>query len=163
MHAAPSVSYPVGRSAFAGALYLLLAGAGLAAACAWTWQSHAPGWRQALAFSLVVAGASFAASGWLRSPQGRVHWAGGGWNWEEGGASAAARVELALDLQSRMLLRLGAEGAGVRWLWAERASDPSHWDALRRAVYSRASAPIPTAPQGGEEPPPAGQPPGAEQ
>jgi toxin CptA len=140
MHAAPSVSYPVGRSAFAGALYLLLAGAGLAAACAWTWQSHAPGWRQALGFALVLAASAVAAAHWLRSPRGRLHWAGGGWSWEEEGATGTpTRVELALDLQSRMLLRLAGEAGGSRWSWVERASDPSHWDALRRAVYSRAS------------------------
>ena len=36
-------------------------------------------------------------------------------------------------------------------------------DALRRAVYSRASAPIPAFPPRGKERPPAGQPPAAEQ
>jgi hypothetical protein len=143
MHAAPSVSYPVGRSAFAGAAYLALAGAALAAACLWTWQAQAAGWRQFLAFALVLGTGAFAAGAWLRSPRGRLHWADGGWRWEEGGAAADARVELALDLQSRMLLRLELAGASARWTWVERTSDPSHWDALRRAVYSRASTPEP--------------------
>jgi hypothetical protein len=58
-----------------------------------------------------------------------------------------------LDLQSRMLLRWRGEGGPARWLWLERASDASHWDALRRAVYSRASTHVPAA----------GKPPAAEQ
>jgi len=169
MHAAPSVSYPVGRSVFAGALVLALALAGLAAALAWTLQTHAPGWRHVLAFACVVGAGAFAAVAWRRSPAGRLHWTGTDWLWEEGegGAAGAAPVSgqalPALDLQARMLLRWRGEGAIVRWLWVERASDPSHWGALRRAVYSRASAPIPAFPASGKAPPPPGQPPAAEQ
>ena len=163
MHAAPSVTYPVGRSAFAGALLLAPALAGLAVAILWTVQSHAPGWRQALAFACGAAAAAFAAAAWVRSPAGRLHWTGAGWQWEEGAGPRPGQAVLALDLQSRMLLRWRGDDAAVRWLWVERASDPSHWDALRRAVYSRASAPIPHFPATGKQPSPPRQPPGAEQ
>jgi toxin CptA len=145
MHAAPSVSYPVGRSAFAGALLALLLGAGLAAVVAFTVQSQAFGWRQALAWVALASGGVLAALSWLHSTRGLLRWDGLAWQWEEGGSAGVGQPEIALDLQSRLLLRWRAEGGPPRWLWLEQASAPSHWEALRRAVYSRASA-LPTGP-----------------
>jgi toxin CptA len=146
MHAAPSVSYPVGRSRFAGAL---LAGAWLLAAAAilaFGLASTAPGWRQALAGAALAGSGVAALAGWLRSPAGTLAWDGGGWRWEQDDPAAhgeAGRPELALDLQARMLLRwVPAQGSArwrTRWLWVERNAAVSHWDALRRAVYSRAN------------------------
>lgn len=153
MHQAPSVIYPVGRSAFAARAHAALALLGLGAAGAWALQSPGFGWRQSLAFAAVLACAGLALAAWLRSPAGCLHWDGAAWHWEEGGAGSPGHPELALDLQSVMLLRWRAEAGGALWLWVERASDASHWDALRRAVYSRASTHVP----------PAGQPPAAEQ
>jgi hypothetical protein len=152
MHAAPSVSYPVGRGAFAGWLLAALGLLGLAAASAWSLQSDAFGWRQALAFAAVIACGCFAAAGWLRSPQGVLRWDGLGWQWEEGGVVTSGRPEIALDLQSRVLLRWTPEDLRARWLWLERQRDATKWDAMRRAVYSRAATPVPP-----------GQPPAAEQ
>lgn len=154
MHAAPSVSYPVGRSRFAAVV--LAAGwlAGLAAAFLWAAQAQATGWRLALAGAALVASAAYAAAGWLSSPCGTLTWSGAEWSWQEQGlAPAPGRPQLLVDLQSRVLLQwIGSDGAR-RWLCAERKSDLSHWDAFRRALYSRASTPVP----------PSGKPPVAEQ
>jgi toxin CptA len=153
MHAAPSVSYPVGRSAFAAGLYALAALAGLAVASAWSVQSGTFGWRQALAFGAVATCGLLALAAWQRSPAGVLRWNGLDWSWEERGLAGAGHPEIAFDLQNRILLRWQPETGRVRWLWLESARDPAHWEALRRAVYSRASAPVP----------PAGEPPPAEQ
>ncbi len=164
MHSAPSVSYPVGRSPFAAWATALVAGAGLLVSTVWSLQAGAFGWRQAAAFALVFACAAFAHGAWRRSHTGVLQWDGLRWLWhDEGARTEDGRPEIALDLQSRLLLRWLPEGGGVRWLWVERQSAPSHWDALRRAVYSRAGAPIPAFPRGGKESPPAGKPPAAEQ
>lgn len=152
MHAPPSVSYPVGRSAFAAGVAAFLAVAGLAAALAWSLQAPF-GWRQLAAFATVLACAGVSWRAWRRSPAGLLHWDGVAWSWEEGGSLAAGRPDIALDLQGRLLLRWLPEGGRARWFWVERASDASHWEALRRAVYSRASTPVPAA----------GKPPAAEQ
>lgn len=137
MHAAPSVTYPVGRSRFEAGLLAVLWLLTVAAAVAWTWQVPYPGWRQALVWAAVAACGIFAVLGWRRSPVGSLAWDGGGWQWRERDIVHAGRAALALDLQSRLLLRwVPAQGRG-HWLWAERASAPPHWDALRRAVYSR--------------------------
>ena len=78
MHAAPSVTYPVGRSRLAGGLL---------------------------------------AAAWL--------------------LGAAGQPDLALDLQARMLVRWTPAQGRPLWLWVERDAALSHWDALRRALYSR--------------------------
>ena len=110
-----------------------------AANLAWTLSTPVPDWRQLLA-ACVLAACGFAAlAGWLRSPAGTLAWDGGAWRWEQGAGGEAGQPELALDLQARMLLRwVPAEGR-QRWLWVERNAAQSHWDALRRAVYSRAN------------------------
>ncbi|MEJ8837073.1 hypothetical protein [Ramlibacter sp. AN1133] len=163
MHAAPSVTYPVGRSPFAARLYALAGIAGLGVAVAWSVQSDAFGWRQALALGAVAACGSLALGAWRRSPTGVLRWDGLGWTWEEGATVACGHPGIAFDLQNRILLRWQPETGRVRWLWLESARAPAHWEALRRAVYSRASAPVPTFPPRGKEPPPASEPPTAEQ
>jgi len=152
MHGAPSVTYPVGRSLFAGRLAAALVLVALAACLAWSLQATA-GWRQLAALAAVLACGALALRGWLRSPTGVLRWDGQGWSWEEGGEVDPGQPEIALDLQARLLLRWRADQGPVRWLWLERTSDASHWEALRRAVYSRASTHVPAA----------GKPPAAEQ
>ena len=152
MHSAPSVSYPVGRSAFVAWLYAALVSVALLALLAWVVQSSI-GWRQWVALAAVLASGAFAARDWRGSPTGVLRWDGVDWSWDEGGDTAAGHPEISMDLQSRLLLRWCPESGRVRWLWLERASDVSHWDALRRAVYSRASTHVraagkpPAAPQ----------------
>jgi hypothetical protein len=154
MHAAPSVSYPVGRSRFAAALHGGLALLGLVGAAAFALQSAQFGWRQGLVIALAAACGALAALGWLRSPPGVLHWNGLAWEWEESAAVATGQPSIALDLQSRLLLRWHAAGGAHRWLWLQQESVPADWEALRRAVYSRATPPAPAA---GEQPPAAEQ------
>lgn len=143
MHGAPSVSYPVGRSAWAGWL-LLLAWAGGAATCtAWAWQGASPA-GVAAGLAATFAAGTLAGRWWWRLPCGRLHWDGGAWHWSgsAAGGDAAGRIEPALDLQSALLLRWRGQEGGGAWLWAERSRRPAGWDALRRAVYSRADADV---------------------
>jgi toxin CptA len=142
----------VGRSRFAGALLAGLWLAAFAAWLAWSWQAAAPGWLlHALAFALLAGCGAWAALAWLRSPGGTLAWTGAGWRWQ--GANDAqdspGRPRLALDLQARLLLRWQGDDGAVRWLWLERRAAPAGWDALRRAVYSRAND---TAPHGAPPP-----------
>lgn len=138
MQGAPSVSYPVGRSALAGGICLLAWTAG-AVACVWWLAAGVTGWRAALAVVTVAVTGAWAVWSWWHQPVGELAWDGAAWDLRaarraqgEGGA-----VHVVLDLQRLLLVRWQGPAAGC-WLWLERRRAPARWDALRRGVYSRA-------------------------
>lgn len=141
MHNAPSVSYPVGRSLYAGALLALLWLLAAAATGAWWWQVAAPAGRVAAALLLLAATGAYAGSTWRRAAAGRLEWDGDHWNWSASGQRQSGTLQVALDLQHAVLLRWQADGAALQWFWLERRRDAPRWADLRRAVYSRARAP----------------------
>lgn len=151
MHSAPAVSYPVGRSRDADRLLfgLWALGAACAGGAMLELDDILGGRAALLALSVLCAGAAAlwldrgASSGALRF-DGR-HWSlDGAPSSSASPAFAAARAEVGLDLQFLMLLRLVEPGRPRRWLWLERRGNPSRWQDLRRAVYSRAptSSPV---------------------
>lgn len=147
MHGAPSVSHPVGRSSWAGAILAAVWLLAAVVAAAWIVQGASPG-RAALAIGLVVALGVLAACTWWRAPQGSLAWDGVHWTWVPGGATEARDGSLAvvLDLQRVVLVRW-REAADRQWFWLESHGSRSGWDALRRAVYSRAVADAPPGSQ----------------
>jgi hypothetical protein len=136
MHSAPSVTYPMGRSPFAGALLLVIWLA--AAAAIGFWWPQASGWRLAMAALLWLSTGMWAAVQWWRSPTGAVVWDGETWSWSAGQTSDSGALEVSLDFPRSMLVRSAGKRAS-RWFWLERASRVERWDDLRRAVYSRAA------------------------
>lgn len=137
MHDAPSVSYPVGRSRWAGGLAAVLWLGGLAGALLWSGQPQVAFWRLALAWTAVAAAGAIALWAWWHTPRGVLAWDRSGWTWTpERGAAAAGELQVALDFQHLLLVRWCAAGARA-WLWLERGPGEP-WDELRRAVYSRA-------------------------
>ncbi|MDB5880339.1 MAG: hypothetical protein JWP43_217 [Ramlibacter sp.] len=139
MHSAPSVTYPVGRSRFAGTLLLAIWLA--AAAVIGYWCTQVSGWRAATAALLWLASGLWAGAQWWRSATGAVAWDGENWNWSASRTAGTGMLEVSLDLQRSMLVRWAGNGAS-QWFWLERVSRAERWDDLRRAVYSR------PAPQG---------------
>ncbi|MFP8777060.1 hypothetical protein [Hydrogenophaga sp. RWCD_12] len=155
MRSAPSVTYPVGRSAFLG---WLLAGSGAASLAAlllgvsYQMQAMAGWWLVMGAWVLWVV---IAGSAWRRQAGGQLAWKAaprrpeghlaepsrGEWVW----ISAAylegvtlQRVERVYDLQAWMLLRLhNPDGARI-WAWVERSRDARRWGDLRRALVAHA-------------------------
>ncbi|MGJ7493960.1 hypothetical protein ACSFA8_02695 [Variovorax sp. RT4R15] len=95
--------------------------------------------------SVLVAGVA-AGLAWLRPCMGELHFDGQSWRLAGADTIDAARLLPALDLQSRLLVRLAAPGQRPRWCWLERQSAPHHWLDLRRAVYSRAPSADPADP-----------------
>ena len=159
MQHAPPVTYPLGRSRFAGGVLLILWLSGLLAVGLWVGQTDAPGWRQALALSAVIVIGSWAGWSWFRTPTGTLTWDGNVWIWSRAGPGSTERsfllpggtVQACLDLQ-RVVLVAWRGGAGSRqrtcWLWLTCSHCPERWGDIRRAVYSRAttSAPPPSVP-----------------
>lgn len=147
MRKAPSVSYPLGPSVWArwpvGALVLAWA-AGLViwAASDGAWPESAWWWTSVLAGVALLAWHGRAA----RTPwRGFLVWSAGDGAWRlepevRPTARAPARplreVQLALDAQRVMLLRLVPTQGMARWVAVERAQAPAHWDDLRRAVVA---------------------------
>lgn len=139
MHAAPSVRYPVARSPAAGWLLAAAWTAGALAAGWWTWQASAPDWRQGGALILSLATGVVGLLAWRHAPAGALAWDGATWTLQQhSGEAATGRIEPGLDLQWLLLLRWRPEAGRPVWLWLERAQARDTWDALRRAVYSRA-------------------------
>jgi hypothetical protein len=92
-----------------------------------------------LAWIACAATGAWAAHSWWNGPTGVLHGSGNGWWWEPAeGAAGPGELQVALDLQHVLLLRLSLQGA-VAWLWLERRSRPGQWESMRRAVYSRAN------------------------
>jgi toxin CptA len=138
MHSAPSVSYPVGRSRFAGALLLGIWVLGLGTCIAWRLGSPASGWRPAVAAIILATMGAVAARCWWHTPAGMLTWNQEQWGWMGGNTAGGTIPVVSLDLQHWLLLRWGP-ARGATWLWLERASRPEQWADLRRAVYSRAT------------------------
>lgn len=159
MRNAPSVVYPVGRCLFHGILLALLGVLGLLVLVAWWWYGAeappTPGvssreWTALAGLGLWVGWVVFAWRSWQRSPVGHLHWDAlatvddehprkGIWRWRSDAYREGAplrRLELALDLQDRVLLRLRNPDAAGSWVWVERASDPARWGDFRRALMA---------------------------
>lgn len=153
MQNAPSVVYPVGRSAWMGWICLLLGlailGAGLLAS-----MTMNPSPAAVVAWLLPwLLWCGWAWQRWRRSPGGWLRWHGQGgslpgrasghWRWHTDRADAGVElvsVEPLLDLQSGWLLRLGAPAGVPRWVCVQADDDPPNWPALRRALTAARQA-----------------------
>lgn len=154
MRNAPSVVYPVGRSAFQAWLLVFIAGLSGAVGASFLFGLNAPaqglsGWLTCsvgvLAWSVWAA---WAFLSWIRLPDGVLHWSsrgGGGeddapaWSWTDRTASepwVLSEMESVLDLQDRILLSIRGTGLGRRWIWVERSASPARWNDLRRALVA---------------------------
>ena len=151
MRSAPSVMYPVGRSAFFAQALLSLAGLGVLV-LGFLLVSMADSVARTrvvpVGVGLWLLWSCFAVWSWRRSPIGRLQWDAlastadgdskpGAWRWHSDAYQDGAlmqRVEPMLDLQTRMLLRLRNRDAATSWVWVEQHRDPARWDDLRRAV-----------------------------
>ncbi len=138
---APSVQFPFGRSRRAG--QALFAVAALGFACMLAWWMLGNGRERALAgLALWCLCAAAAWSLWHGLFPGQLVWDGREWSLlADGGRGRGGLVQwprVHLDLQSGLLLSLRLVRGRTVWLWLERGSSPLRWEALRRAVYSRA-------------------------
>jgi toxin CptA len=150
MRNAPSVIYPVGRSAFCGGLLLALALVSFLAGALWCWLSaDPPVWVACVGIVVWLGWALCAFSQWWATPAGLLAWkptapaledpqVRGRWCWRDatGNEREPQAVQWVLDLQSVVLLRLQGPALPVRWLWLDRRRDPACWDGLRRALVA---------------------------
>lgn len=144
MYNAPSVAYPVGRCAFAKGLLGLLGLWMAGVLVLWAWHQSVS-WTWCLAF---VLGMVFVAWGWrcVFSAGASLVWDGQVWcvlDRDGVNLQLGTPVCVALDLQHTLLLQwLPSPARSLlksRWLWLSHSADPTNWQNLRRALYSRVS------------------------
>lgn len=139
MHSAPAVTYPVGRCHMQGWLTLVLSGLGAAVCALWIRDAGRIGWPQGLALLLWLLTVLLALRSLRAAPGGSLRWDGQQWTWQVGSSSLSGTVRPALDFQPWVLLAFRPHAGASRWLWLARTTEPTRWDALRRALWSRAS------------------------
>lgn len=141
MHSAPALSYPVERSRFQGWLLGLTGLGGVLTGLLWQAAADPIGWRQGL-FAMALPVTFMAAVwSWRHSPHGNLCWDRQTWSWLSGGADpVSGSLAVHLDFQFFLLLSLRSDRGTRIWLWLQRNSDASAWNALRRAVFSRGNA-----------------------
>lgn len=101
----------------------------------------------AIAVTLWLLGSAAALHFWFRSPIGLLAWSGQSWALDTRlGLHAVSTLDVRLDLQSFLWLRLHRPGMRPQWVWLERSAAPERWLDLRRAVYSRPKPGAPGAP-----------------
>jgi hypothetical protein len=163
MRKAPSVVYPVGPCLLYAASLLLVGVLSLALLLAWCWPllAHSPvahstdasrtAWLAGMLGGVLwLCWAALALLHWRQAPTGALQWDAlgappgllgvpGVWRWQGSGISEAAsllQVQLVLDGQVCMLLRLHSEPPLPRWIWVERSRAPERWLDMRRALAS---------------------------
>lgn len=136
MHSAPAVSYPVGRSRFHAACLLLTATLGAATLLAWTLQADQANLRHGVSALLWLLCTALAVRHWQTTPTGLLCWDGTAWRWTCADETLPVSIEVTLDVQTVLLLRLEASSARHSgWVWPQQSTAPHHWLALRRAVH----------------------------
>jgi hypothetical protein len=101
----------------------------------------------ALAAVLWAASTVLAQRFIARLPVGPLDWDGAVWSFTPQGRPAiTGLLQLHVDGQRFLLLRLLPEGERGQWLWATKPMQPERWADLRRAVYSRARRDAPGTP-----------------
>ena len=108
----------------------------------WAWQQPVT-WIWCLALAL---GLGFAGWGWrsVFFAGSELVWDGQVWcllDCDGVSLQLGTPVQVALDIQHTLLLQWVPSTAspmwGSRWLWLSHSADPTHWQSLRRALYSR--------------------------
>ena len=140
MHNAPAVTYPVGRSFFHGVMVIALGLLGGLTLLLWLTTPIATGWRQWFFTAVLLVAVLCAGDAWRRSPRGTLRWSGYVWEWTSSGTKQVGNLVVHLDFQSWMVVSVRPDRGAPMWLWPERRSDASHWDALRRAAFARSGA-----------------------
>lgn len=143
MLAAPGLTFRAARFRAWNLAVLALGVAASLSSGAWVLDALRGPWAAVLAVAVAALVAAVSLSLLRRQPI-LLRWDGQVWAWGPPRVSAEAwprgRVQVCMDLQGWLLLRLHPEAGGQQtaatWLPVERQGDAALWHALRCAVYS---------------------------
>ena len=136
------------RSHFQASLLLVLWLLGALVVAAWLYQAHYAAWKSALGLLSVAAGAVCVVQA-RTSPTGHFLFDGYEWRWAAQGAYAepeVGRLQMLLDLQSRLLLRFERVNGRRSWVWLAQSAQPERWMEVRRALVASARCPATSGP-----------------
>ncbi|MGI4778495.1 MAG: hypothetical protein ACRYGA_10340 [Janthinobacterium lividum] len=136
MHSAPAVSFAAGRPRIVSQAVFVLWAAGLACGLASVGSGEI--WRASLLIGVSMVAGTVVLQHVRRASSGTLRFDGRQWSVSGANPVRWGHLQVCLDGQSLMLLRLAAAGRKPRWLWVESRTDAQAWHDLRRAVYSRA-------------------------
>jgi hypothetical protein len=95
-----------------------------------------------LAVCWVLVG-GIALKDWKTLSPGRLQWDGQQWTVSGRSVASALHLDLLLDFQSLMLVRVHGKSMRPVWLWLEPVLPDPQWIALRRAVVASQRKPQP--------------------
>ena len=131
----------MGRSSFQGYFLLVSAVTGLLVGGLWIHAVTTFGSAQFLFFAALAVVLALACHAWRNTETGQLAWGGESWVWTTSHHATTGSMAVHLDVQSLMVLTLRNDQGQSVWLWVERASDPTGWRALRRAIYADRKTP----------------------
>lgn len=137
---APAMCHATGAGRWVPGMAIAVALAGLAAWGGWAATGSGPSTRSAACGGLLWAVCTAVAWRALaRWPSGLLAWDGLEWCLDRARAlpDIRGRLDVALDLQRFLLVRLVDAQGRAWWLALEPGRSTAEWLALRRAVYSR--------------------------
>lgn len=154
MHSAPAIRYPVARSLRAGAVLLAVWCLAGVVCLWWWWQGGASGLQAAAVSAVWWLGASAACLQWRVSPTGALRWDGEVWWWQVAGEDEVlVSAQVRLDVQGGLLVHMPDAPWRARWVYLERATLPTRWADLRRAMFAAPSSAPSVQTQGAIVPP----------
>lgn len=157
IYQAPAVSYPTGRSLWLATVLIGILLLGAITAAVYSYQTYSKSQVLLWQSGMIAAAWLFAAvcvRQFLRQlERGLLDWDGVAWHWvmqrpmlnagpQANPADQEGAISLRFDGQRCMLIKFDAPLGQSQWLWLEQSYAPERWHAVRRAVYSRAKAPL---------------------
>jgi len=135
MHSAPSVTYPVRRSAQVRILLLAFWALGVSSVGAWCHYVDSLSARQMVGLAALCLTTFLVWRDVTHVPGGDVHWDGQYWSLHGVSPLRTAQATVHLDFQSWLLLRLKVDRS-VSWVWLARQASPERWHDVRRALFA---------------------------
>ena len=135
MHGAPAVSYPVGRCLWHLRVIIFVWLLGLAALFGLLQSQSRVEWALWPLVCVSLAGVP-ALVVWKNTVPGILQWDGQCWHWSGSLEPSPCDVDVLIDLQNLMLIRVRPACSQCTWHWLNSQAATTQWIALRRALVA---------------------------
>jgi hypothetical protein len=136
MHRAPAVNFTVKRASWHLRLIACFGMLALVLLVFFSSGQTVPDQRTAILALAVIFAVSVALLGWAHSPRGTLRWDGQHWYWSGFPENQTCSMDLLMDFQSVMVVKVDADGQHPFFLWLEATPGDLNWRCMRRAIVS---------------------------